>query len=251
MRVLQPRTRPESFAEGVSRLRRRWTIPFFVIDWLSEWMAYYLSHWNFLEVLEYMSSFGVLVAVLFYFSEAGDRVKQRHYQAWQVINTAQGKGGSGGRVDALQELNADDVPLVGVDASGAFLQGIRLSRAKLRRANLSSVDVRNSDFSEADLQDANLRSANFRESDFRMTDLRGADLSASDLTGADLTRALLDGAVLDGADLTESKLADLNWKNIASLKGANIHGVQNAPAGFVQWAVKHGAVDSAQDENSQ
>jgi hypothetical protein len=28
-------------------------------------------------------------------SEAGDRKKQKHYQAWQVINTAQGKGGSG------------------------------------------------------------------------------------------------------------------------------------------------------------
>jgi hypothetical protein len=221
----------------MSRLKRRWTIPFFAIDWISEWVAYYLSHWNFLEVLEYLSSFGVLVAVLFYFSEAGDRVKQRHYQAWQVVNTAQGKGGNGGRVDALQELNADGVPLVGVDASGAFLQGIRLAR--------------NSNFDKSDLQDANLRSANFRESDFRKTDLRGADLSESDLTGADLTGALLDGTILDGAELTESKLGDLNWKKVASLKGANIHGVQNAPAGFVEWALQHGAVDSRHEENSQ
>jgi hypothetical protein len=251
MRVLQPRTRPEPFAEGVSRLKRRWTIPFFAIDWISEWVAYYLSHWNFLEVLDYMSSFGVLVAVLFYFSEAGDRVKQRHYQAWQVVNTAQGKGGNGGRVDALQELNADGVPLVGVDASGAFLQGIRLARANLQRANLSSVDARNSNFDKSDLQDANLRSANFRESDFRKTDLRGADLSESDLTGADLTGALLDGAILDGAELTESKLGDLTWKKVASLKGANIHGVQSAPPGFVEWALQHGAVDSRQEENSQ
>jgi hypothetical protein len=83
-------------------------------------LAYLLSNWKFLEVLEYIGSLSVLVAVLFYFSGSGDRTKQKHYQAWQVINTAQGKGGSGGRVAALQELNADGVPLVGVDLSGAF-----------------------------------------------------------------------------------------------------------------------------------
>ena len=46
-------------------------------------------------------------AVIFYFTESGDRRKQKHYHAWQVINTAQGKNGSGGRIEALQELNED------------------------------------------------------------------------------------------------------------------------------------------------
>jgi len=104
-------------------------VPFRAFEWLWEWVAYALSHWSFLEVLEYMGSFSVLIGVVFYFSESGDRIKQRHYQAWQVINTAQGKGGSGGRIEALQELNEDKVQLVGVDVSSAFLQGIRLERA--------------------------------------------------------------------------------------------------------------------------
>jgi hypothetical protein len=69
---------------------------------------------GFFEVLEYLGVFSVLIAIVFYFSEAGDRRKQKHYQAWQVINTAQGKGGSGGRIEALQELNIDRIPLVGV-----------------------------------------------------------------------------------------------------------------------------------------
>ena len=56
----------------------------------------------------------MLLAVVSYFSESKDRIKQKHYQAWQVINSAQGKGGSGGRIDALEELHADGVPLVGV-----------------------------------------------------------------------------------------------------------------------------------------
>ena len=76
--------------------------------------------------------------MIFYFTEAGDRKKQKHYQAWQVINTAQGKGGSGGRIEALQELNQDHVPLVGVDASEASLQGLRLHKANLLRCNLSA-----------------------------------------------------------------------------------------------------------------
>jgi hypothetical protein len=42
-----------------------------------------------------------LFAVIFYYSEAGDRKKQKHYQAWQVIDTAQAKGGNGGRIEAL------------------------------------------------------------------------------------------------------------------------------------------------------
>jgi len=78
-------------------------------------------------VLEHSETF--LIAVIFYFADSGNRKKQKHYQAWQAINTAQGKGGSGGRIEALQELNADHVSLIGIEASGAFLQGLSIRRA--------------------------------------------------------------------------------------------------------------------------
>src|SRR5437867_1787758 len=35
--------------------------------------------------------------------------KASNYQAWTVVNSAQGKGGSGGRIDALQDLNGNGV----------------------------------------------------------------------------------------------------------------------------------------------
>src|SRR5580692_3291258 len=166
MRVFSPTERPKPWPDRKADVRRRWALPFVFVEWTFDWAAFFLSNWKFLEVLEYLSSLSVLVAVLFYFSESGDRTKQKHYQAWQVINTAQGKGGSGGRVEALQELNADRVPLVGVDVSGAFLQGVRLKGARLLRANFSAVDARNGAFRHSDFTDANLHSANFRESDF-------------------------------------------------------------------------------------
>src|SRR5215471_18936289 len=158
MRIHLTRERPESWAERKARVRARWAKPFWWMQYQMEWCAYLLNNWTFLEVLEYLSSFGVLVAVLFYFAESGDRLKQKHYQAWQVINTAQGKGGNGGRIDALEELNNDGVALVGVDLSEAFLQGIRLDGADLVRSNFSSADVRGGSFAGARMEYANLAS---------------------------------------------------------------------------------------------
>ena len=242
MRVFSPTERPKPWPDRKADVHRRWTLAFVFIEWSFEWAAFFLSNWKFLEMLEYVGSLSVLVAVLFYFSESGDRAKQKHYQAWQVINTAQGKGGSGGRIEALQELNADHVDLVGVDVSGAFLQGIRLSGAKLLRSNFSAADSRNGDFRYADFTDSDLSSANFRGSNFYKAWLQGAQLNDADLFGADLTEANLAGANLANADLRDANLSNIRWREIANLKMANINGVKNAPDGFVSWAVKNGAI---------
>lgn len=222
-----------------------WLVPIRRIEWAFEWAAYALSRWSFLEVLEYLGSLSILVGIIFYFSESGDRIKQRHYQAWQVINTAQGKGGSGGRIEALQELNADKVPLVGVDVSTAFLQGIHLENASLLRADLGSADLRGSSFQSADLTFAALRSANFRGSNLQNANLSSANLSDTDLVGANLTGAKLDFADLSSADLRNANLLGIGWQRIANIKDANIAAVANAPAGFREWALKNGAVENA------
>ena len=238
-----PRHRPAPWQERRASSRHGGWLPFIAAEWTCEWMAFGLSNWAFLEVLEYLSSFSVLIAVIFYFSESGDRVKARHYQAWQVINTAQGKGGSGGRIEALQELNADRVPLVGVDVSSAYLQGLQLKNASLLRADFSSADLRTSDLSGCDLTLANLNSANFRSARLDHTVFAEANLSDADLSGADLSAADFSGATLNGADVRNAKLTNFHWQSIKSIKGANIRGVVGAPAGFVEWALAHGAVD--------
>ena len=104
MAILKYRTRPEPWASHRERAKYAWLIPLFPIEWVWSWLAYLLSGWAFLEVLEYLGTLSLLLAVVSYFSESGDRIKQKHYQAWQVINSAQAKGGSGGRIDALEEL---------------------------------------------------------------------------------------------------------------------------------------------------
>jgi hypothetical protein len=238
-----PRERPAPWAIRRQSTTRRWLTPFIAFEWMWEWVAYALSRWSFLAVLDYLGTFSVLVAVIFYFSESGNRIKQRHYQAWQVINTAQGKGGSGGRIEALQELNADKVPLVGVDVSSAFLQGLNLAGANLMRSDFSSADLRNSNLARANFTFANLESANFRGADLDHANFAQADLRGADLTDCSLVNANLEGASLDDADLRRANVQGIEWEHLKSMQRANISGVRNAPAGFTQWALNKGAVD--------
>ena len=234
---------PRPWSEFRSKSPHPSMLPLFWFDWLCARIAFCLSRWSFLEVLEYVGSFSILFAVVLYFAESGERRQQKHYQAWQVINTAQGKGGNGGRLDALRQLNEDHVALIGVDLSKAFLQNLSLPKAELRRATFQEADLRNAHFRWAGLQDTDFSSANLREADARDADLSGANLNDADLNGADLSGANVSGATFDRADLRGMKLAALaNWKQIHSIRLANIDGVKDAPAGFDQWALERGAV---------
>ena len=82
------RQRPHSWKDYRKSVRHRWTLPWHAIECAFQWSSYFLGKWAFLEVLEYLGVLSVLFAVVSYYSEAGDRKKQKHYQAWQVINTA-------------------------------------------------------------------------------------------------------------------------------------------------------------------
>lgn len=243
-----PRPRPEPWSIKREQYKHRVLLPLHRLNWIWEWLAHFLSNWVFLEVLEYLGKFSVLIAVIYFFAESGDRKKQKHYQAWQVVNTAQGKGGSGGRVDALEELNRDRVPLVGVDVSRAFLQGIRLPRADLLRSNLESVDARRSVLRFANLTYSNLQSSNLRNSDLTHVKLGGTNLEDADLAEADLSGADLNQTNLDRADLRDTNLHDSQWQKISGIRLANIWGAKNAPEGFVAWAIEHGAVSIESDD---
>jgi pentapeptide repeat protein len=246
MKVRIHREKPEPW-EIKKQGSRRWLLPFWAMEWGLEWCAFGLSRWTFLDVLEYLEGFSVLIAVIFYFSESGDRLKQKHYQAWQVINTAQGKGGNGGRIDALEELNSDGISLIGVDLSDAFLQSVHLEKARLARANFGSADLRDSDLFAADLSQADLRSANFRGSILRDVNFQRAHLDGADLTNVDLGGADLAGTTLTNADLTNATLTNLRWRDVGDVRGANVFGVKAAPEGFQAWAMQHGAVATRPD----
>jgi Pentapeptide repeats (8 copies) len=247
--VKTEREPPEAWSVHRARATWKWMVPFLALDWLGKWLAYWLSGWAILEVLEYVETFSLLVVVVFYFLEGPNRIKQKHYQAWQVINTAQGKGGSGGRVEALEELLQDDVSLVGVDVSGAYLLDVKLDKGRLDRSNFHGSDARGGSFQRAKMQFADFSSANIRSGNFGKADLRNANFEDADLNGATLAEADLRDADLSRMDLRNTDLKQVKWKEISDIKLANIFGVRNAPDGFINWALSHGAVAIQSDND--
>ncbi len=163
--------------------------------------------------------------------------KASNYQAWAVVNSAQGKGGSGGRIDALQDLNNNQVSLAGVRLEGAWLEGIELRGAKLTRASLR----------DANLSGAKLSQGNFEGADLSGANLTGADLSNAFLKGVDLSGAQLGAADLRGADLVELK----GWESIKSASYLEIEGVRHAPPGFREWALAHGAIEATAESEAE
>ncbi len=140
----------------------------------------------------------VIIGVAVFIQDLSERTKERHYAAWQVINSAQGKGGSGGRVDALQDLNDGGVSLDGVDVDGAWLQDLRLPKARM-----SGFSAREASLYGADLSGANLYAADLR-ANLYAADLSGAHLERADFACADLRMADLRGAT----GLTQGQLEE-------------------------------------------
>lgn len=152
-----------------------------------------------------------------------------NYQAWQVINSAQGKGGSGGRIEALGDLLRNGVALAGIKLDDAWLEDVQLPGATLVRSSLQRANL-----ARANLVGANLEGADLREAELVAADLRGANLKGANLTGARLS-----AATLDGADLSEV----IGWREVRSYGHASIQGVRHAPGGFLVHARELGAVD--------
>ncbi len=150
---------------------------------------------------------------------------------------------------------------------------INLHDAELAKAWLDSADLRKISFRGADLTQANFNEADLTESVFRFSQLKGAtflsttlidghlmfsDAAGAVLSNANLTRANINqtdlkGALLSSVDVTEASFFKVNleganiegltgWQTLTNIEGTNIAGVQNAPDGFVEWALANGAV---------
>ncbi|MBU7581395.1 MAG: pentapeptide repeat-containing protein [Nostoc sp. TH1S01] len=192
-----------------------------------------------------LQDLSILAAVILYFRETPSRKKQEHYEAWRVINSAYGQRASGGRLQALQDLNNDGISLAGLTAEKAYLAGINLKGADLRDANLEGTNLKNACLQEIDLRNANLQQADLRYANLEGANLRNANLQGQStnlsytnfhnayLSHANFQLAYLWSANLQGADLSYANLqeADLSYANLqgANLKYANFQGADLSP----------------------
>ncbi len=186
------------------------------------------------EVIGVLSRFSVLVvAVAFVWGLATIREtrelerRQTVYQAWQVIYAASGKGGSGGVLQAVEELRQ-----AGQQALGA----INLSRAFLALANFNNLYLQGADFSHAELGNATFVGSILTRANFYRADLSGTDFTSSDLAGV---------------EFREARLSGVAWEQIGDIRLANLYGIRDAPSGFLEWALEHGAVEESSEEKWQ
>lgn len=201
-------------------------------EWALEWLVYWCKGLAIFEVLEFAGRASVLIALIVWISEAGDREKQKHYRAWELINSARKSTGDGGRRDALQDLHEDGIDLSAAPLADAYLRKVQLPNAALTGANLSGASLENADLRKADLRSAKLSGAHLNETyldeaDLRWSDLRGAYLIKANLSGTRLDEADLRGADLSKANLSKTHLdrANLHWANLSDtlLDGTDLY----------------------------
>ena len=187
-------------------------------------------------LLNIVEGFSILVAVWLFFLEAPERDKQAHYEAWKTIDSAHGLRNSYARLQALQDLNSDRVPLRGFNAPEADLRGIDLSGADLRHAYLSGADLSNANLSNTNLSNANLVETKLNNANLSNSQLTGANLGYAILIEANLQNVDFVGANLVGANFVRSNLAqayfgDVNFNecflNDANLQKTKFFGVEN------------------------
>ena len=195
----------------------------------------YHSHIRvFLEWIGLFGNIALLLAAITYLTYGSQKQRDLEVsQAWSVITNAKDQKGNGGRIEALELINASPSnsgswrfpwlswqfpwvvskwpkeSLAALEAPGAYLGGIQLPNANLVQANLQS---------------AKLPLANLQEARLDVSHLQGALLIGTDLRGASLVRANLSQAILTNAYLSCS--FDRKERQCTSLLGAQLQGAE-------------------------
>ncbi|MBE8966494.1 pentapeptide repeat-containing protein [Nostocales cyanobacterium LEGE 12452] len=184
------------------------------------------------RLLSEVEPISIIAALILYIKEIPDRKKEFQYQAWSVIDAANGVKVSPARIIALQDLNEDGVTLNNLDLPQAKLVRINLPEADLSEANLTKSDMNHANLNHANLGNAllarvNLTGANLSHANLGFAKLSYANLSSANLSHANLICADLRDTNLSGANLSNANLSGADMKNAyltgADLKGANVN----------------------------
>ncbi|NJN91100.1 MAG: pentapeptide repeat-containing protein [Leptolyngbyaceae cyanobacterium SL_5_14] len=192
-----------------------------------------------LNLLGLIGNIGIIIAVLTYVISEEQRRDIEILNAWQTITSAHDQGGDGGRIRALEFLNASPganwrrkfpwfcaphklclwtaESLAGIDLG---TEPVAVARSRYQRPSLNQIFLGKS-LARVYLENIHLQRANLRNANLQGVILSGANLEGSMLSNSNLEGALLYSANLNGAILKEAHLrgAILNG---ASLKEVNL-----------------------------
>lgn len=216
------------------------------------------------SLAELLGKLTIVIGVLSYISEAPERARQRHYQAWQLINGARKSPGEAGRSIAIGVLVADHEKMTDLDLSGGNfagkdfrtgrLPGVNFTNAKLdgtkfsckaglfmsdhwlpsysscwitdlERARFATISI-----SEVHFEDANLKDAILGGSSTGLTVIENSSFSRADMQNITVQDARLRNNTFSYAQMQNSKwlggaILSQNQFVGANLKGARWYGV--------------------------
>jgi uncharacterized protein YjbI with pentapeptide repeats len=137
----------------------------------------------------------IFFGILSFLVEAPERAKQRHYQAWQLIDGARGHPGDAGRSIAFEVLVGDHQMMRDLDLTNANLQG-----RDLRSAIMPGVLFKNSKLIDVDFScKRGVRLGDYWIPEFQWcSDLQEAQFQTDKITGVKFNGASLIGAVFGG-----------------------------------------------------
>lgn len=214
---------------------------YLILEWAMEWIAYWFEGLAFFKLLEYAGKLTVLVVVVTWFMESDQRQIDRQLRAWELINSAAGSSGDGGRRIALEELYQYGMSLATAPLAHAYLARVRLAGAELMWADFTEAILDDADLSgaslfeakfdgarlsQADLHNANLLQATLTSAFLRHVNFGNSGMGGADMSGSDLEDAYLVDATLNGANLSDTDLEDTNFSQ------SQMHGVDLSRAEF-------------------
>ena len=175
------------------------------------------------SIAEILGKLTVVVGIFDFVIEAPDRAKQRHYQAWQLLNVAREAHGDAGRRIALRDLIKDHVSLTELSLAGGNFDGMDFRSMIAPGLDLTGAKIGDADFS--------CKSGIFLNDYWRpsysscwTTDLSGARIE-TEIVGVNFFHADLRGTVL-GSKPNDDQRAR---RTIAAFHNNNLEKRQDGP----------------------
>src|SRR5262249_41159654 len=134
----------------------------------------------------------IVVALVTWWTERGDRLDAKHNQAWTLIASAAGKGGDLGRTSAMRQLNNDGIDMDYIPLEGASIRDIFIKvdmrQADFRHAHLLGVYFSvSSSLEGADFSGAELALGGFFKPNLKDTKFVNAEVIQMPIEGSDET----------------------------------------------------------------
>jgi uncharacterized protein YjbI with pentapeptide repeats len=190
------------------------------ISGLQRWFVTSSASRRMVNVAETLGKLTVFFGILAFILEAPDRARQRHYQAWELLNLASGHAGEAGRSIAFDVLVRDHQPMRNIDLKGATISELSLNGAQMPGAIFDETTLKNVDWSCK----VTVEMSRYWVPTLSLcsrTDLRGAKFYNNEITKVNFNGAILQFANFGNPVSLQSIISDSVFDN-ANLEGITV-----------------------------